>query len=212
MHASLEQLIGLRDEEPVALEVQEHVSGCELCARILNELAVMPEALTHLADPLPPAGAWERISAAGHKRSIPVRRWLPAAGAGLVASVVAALVLLNPGLRMQGTADAPQTTVTGATGAASAPADIGVLQAQSQYLERAVLDLNGHTDGMPVSADTATTVAALEDRIALVDYEINSASARDTHNPDLAQLWKQRVDLLQSLAAVRYAQVADRGI
>ena len=33
-----------------------------------------------------------------------------------------------------------------------------------------------------------------------------------TGNPDLVLLWKQRVDLLQSLAAVRYAQVADRGI
>lgn len=212
MHASLEQLISLRDEEPVALEVQEHVRGCELCARILNELAAVPEGLSHLADPLPPAGAWERISVAGHKRSIPVRRWLPAASVGLVASVVAVLVLLNPALRMQSPAVAPPTTVIGATGSAAAPADIGLLQAQSQYLERAVLDLNGHADSMPVSSDTATTVAALEDRIAMVDYAIGRAATRGSNNPDLVQLWKQRVDLLQSLAAVRYAQVADRGI
>lgn len=210
MHASLEQLISLRDEEPVALEVQEHVRGCEQCARALNELAAVPESIARLGDPLPPPEAWARITAAGQKRSIS-RRWLPAVGVGLAASLGGVVVLFNPGLRMFKAAQAPQTTLTGAPTTA-APADIGVLQAQSQYLERAVLDLNDHTDGMPVSADTATTVAALEDRIALVDYEINSASVRSTNNPDLAQLWKQRVDLLQSLAAVRYAQVADRGI
>jgi len=130
----------------------------------------------------------------------------------MVASVVGALLLVNPGLRMPISTDTSQMTLTGATGTSTTNTDISQLQAQSQYLERAVLDLNGNTESMPVSADTATTVAALEDRIALVDYEIGSASARGTGNPDLARLWKQRVDLLQSLAAVRYAQVADRGI
>ncbi|HEV2111420.1 MAG TPA: hypothetical protein VGT99_08710 [Gammaproteobacteria bacterium] len=207
MHASLEQLMSLRDEEPVALEVQEHVRGCEECARVLNGLAAVQEGLARLADPLPPPEAWGQINAAAKEPSAPRRRWLADAGVALVASVAAAVVLVNPALRTAGTKDA-STTVAGATAAA----DIGRLQAQSRYLERAVLDLNGNTESMPVSADTASTVAALEDRIALVDYEINSASTRKTGSPDLALLWKQRVDLLQSLAAVRYAQVADRGI
>ena len=208
MHASLEQLTSLRDEEPVAREVQEHVRGCEVCARILNELAAAREDLVRLADPLPPPEAWRRIATTAEERRAPRRRWLAATGVALAASVAAALVLLNPALRTAGVKDAPSTTVAGTTAAA----DIGQLQAQSRYLERAVLDLNGNTESMPVSADTASTVAALEDRIALVDYEINSASTRKTGNPDLTLLWKQRVDLLQSLAAVRYAQVADRGI
>lgn len=212
MHANLEQLMSLRDEEPVALEVQEHVRGCEECARILNELAAARDGLARLADPLPPPDAWGRITAVAQERAMARRRWMPAAGVAMVASVVGALLLVNPSLRMPVSADTPPTTVTGATGTAAAPADINQLQAQSQYLERAVLDLNGNAESMPVSANTASTVAALEDRIALVDYEIGSASARGTGNPDLVLLWKQRVDLLQSLAAVRYAQVADRGI
>jgi len=209
MHVSLEQLMSLRDEEPVALEVQEHVRGCEHCARTLNGLASMREGLMHLADPLPSPEAWSRIAAAAEERAAPRRRWYAAAGMALVASVAAALVLVNPALRTSGNKDTATTTVAGM---AAAPTDIGQLQAQSRYLERAVLDLNGNADRMPMSADTASTVAELEDRIALVDYEINSASTRDPRNPDLVQLWKQRVDLLQSLAAVRYAQVADRGI
>ena len=209
MHASLEQLMSLRDEEPVALEVQEHVRGCEACARILNELAAARENLLRLADPLPPAAAWTRIAAASEERAVPRRRWYAAAGMALVASVAAAMVLVNPALRSAGVKPDPTSTV--ADTASPAP-DLGQLQAESRYLERAVLDLDGNTQGMAMSADTASTVAALEDRIAFVDYEINGASARKTGNPDLALLWKQRVDLLQSLAAVRYAQAADRGI
>ena len=209
MHASLEQLMSLRDEEPVALEVQEHVRGCEACARILNELAAARDGLAGLADPLPPPEAWARIAAAAaEQRGMPRRRWLAATGVALAASVAAAVVLVNPALRTAGTKDAPTTTVAGTATAT----DINQLQAESRYLERAVLNLNGNAEGMPMNADTASTVAALEDRIALVDYEINSASTRATGSPDLALLWKQRVDLLQSLAAVRYAQVADRGI
>ncbi len=63
-----------------------------------------------------------------------------------------------------------------------------------------------------ISVGTAATVAALEDRIALVDYQLNSASVQAGGNPELAQLWQQRVDLLQSLAAVRYAQVTNDSI
>lgn len=209
MHASLEQLMSLRDEEPVALEVQEHVRGCENCARILNELAAARESLVRLADPLPSPETWNRITAAAEQRAAPRRRWLAVSGMALVASVAAAVVLVNPALRTAAITGSATTTVAGT---ASPAADIGQLQAESRYLERAVLDLNGSTEGMAMSADTASTVAALEDRIALVDYEINNASTRKTGSPDLALLWKQRVDLLQSLAAVRYAQVADRGI
>ncbi len=116
---------------------------------------------------------------------------------------------MNPALRSAGVKQAPMPTVAGT---ASPAPDLGQLQAESRYLERAVLDLDGNTEGMAMSADTASTVAALEDRIALVDYQINSAPTQQAGNLDLALLWKQRVDLLQSLAAVRYAQAADRGI
>ena len=209
MHASLEQLMSLRDEEPVALTVQEHVRGCEACARVLNELAAAQESLVRLVDPLPPPAAWNRITAAAEEHAAPRRRWFAAAGVALAASVAAAVVLVNPALRTASINGARTTTVASTT---AAPTDINQLQAESRYFERAVLSLNGNTEGMPMSADTASTVAALEDRIALVDYEINSAPTRKTGNPDLTLLWKQRVDLLQSLAAVRYAQVADRGI
>jgi len=205
MHASLEQLIGLRDEEPVAAEVQQHVRGCSRCAQALNELVAMREDLAALTDPLPSPGAWNGIMAAtaAPKRSS-VRRWLPAAGVSLAASVAAAVFLVGAHLA------APVAgTVAPGTTPLTAVASVGQLKAESQYLEHAVLNINDSVDSMPVSADTASTVAALEDRIALVDYAINNTPAGS--DARLAELWKQRVDLLQSLAAVRYAQVAGSG-
>ena len=201
MHASLEQLISLRDEEPVAAEVQQHVRGCSRCAQALNGLVAIREGLTALADPLPPPGAWDDIvtaAAAPSRRS--ARRWLPAAGVSLAASVALAVFLINA--RVLAPATGSGAPVTAAVGA---PASVDQLKAESRYLEHAVLNMNDNTNGMAVSASDASTVAALEDRIGFVDYEISNTPAGDTR---LAQLWKQRVDLLQSLAAVRYAQVA----
>lgn len=208
MHASLEQLIGLRDEEPVSVEVQQHVRGCGRCAAALNGLLAARERLAALSDPLPPADAWQRIVVASD-RSRRRRRWLPAAGVGVAASAAAAALLLV-NLHVKPLPARDDTAVV--TPASAQPADVNQLMAQSRYLERAVLKLDGPADSMAVSADTASTVAALEDRIALVDYEINSAAGVPNDDPHVVQLWKQRVDLLQSLAAVRYAQVADAGI
>ncbi|HEY4126647.1 MAG TPA: hypothetical protein VGN70_01225 [Gammaproteobacteria bacterium] len=210
MHASIEQLIGLRDEEPVSVEVQQHVRGCTQCAAALNGLLAARERVAALTDPSPPGDAWQRITAA-RDRSLRRRRWLPAAGLGLAATAAAAALLIT-NLHISPAPTSNDMAVVSPSG--DKPADVNQLRAQSRYLERAVLKLDGHADDMAVTASTASTIAALEDRIALVDYEINTASGSGVSNddPHVAQLWKQRVDLLQSLAAVRYAQVADAGI
>jgi hypothetical protein len=210
MHASLEQLIALRDDEPVTLEVQQHVRGCDDCTRALDHLASFRGTLAALPDALPPPDAWVRVVAGLERGGDSARqaRWLPAAGLGLVASVVAALVLMNARLA------APLAPDSGSavTPAVAPVANLPQLMAQSQYLERAVLDLNDSGDRRVVSAGTASAVAELEDRIAFLDYEINQASTQAHSDADLTRLWRQRVDLLQSLAAVRYAQVSDSGI
>jgi len=207
MHASLEQLIGLRDEEPVSVEVQQHVRGCSHCAAALNGLLAARERLETLADPRPRPDAWQRIVAAS-ERSARRRRWLPAAAGLAIAATVTGMAVF---VGVHGVKPVATTDLAAVTPGGGQPADVDQLMAQSRYLERAVYRLGGHADDMPVSAGTASTIAALEDRIALIDYEIGTAKqpARDPH---LKQLWQQRVDLLQSLAAVRYAQVADNGI
>lgn len=208
MHASLEQLISLRDEEPVTVEVQQHVRGCGQCAQALNGLMAARERLLAVPDPLPPADAWSRIALAADLDARRRRRWLPAAGVALAASIAAAVLVVN----MQFTPAPANSSSATASVSPNGNPDLGQLMAQSQYLERAVLRMDNHADTMAVSAGTASTIAALEDRIALVDYELSNTAGKKGSEQRVTELWKQRVDLLQSLAAVRYAQVADAGI
>lgn len=205
MHASPEQLIALRDGEPVDAAVQAHTRVCAECAAEFNTLVEMRAMLARLPEFAPPDGAWAAVVArVEHGDSIagirPQR--LRAASIALVASIVLAVTLtIFPGFPRQ----PADTTTVGNVASASVPQ----LVLQSRYLESAVLSLNASTDHMVISAGTAATVAALEDRIALVDYEINHAAVDPRNRNRLPQLWQQRVNLLQSLAAVRYAQAAN---
>lgn len=208
MHTSTEQLIPLRDGEPVDASVQTHVRECAECAAELDRLVELREQLLKLPSFALPEGVWqaveERVTQGDSTRGNRLG-WLRMTGVAMVASVVIAVSLAMFPVAPQRPAD----TVT-ATGAQ--PASVSQLVMQSRYLENAVLSLNANTDHMIISAGTAATVAALEDRIALVDYEINHAVVDPRNQDRLPQLWQQRVNLLQSLAAVRYAQVANSNI
>jgi hypothetical protein len=83
-------------------------------------------------------------------------------------------------------------------------ADQQRLVRQSQQLEA---KLNSLPEEPRVTrAQTALTLADIEDRIRWVDYQL-ALGMEAGLEPQAAQaLWRQRVDLLNSLVAVRYAQ------
>lgn len=204
MHASVEQLIALRDGRPLTAEAAAHVHECAECGRALLRLSEWRQRLRALPELSAPQHGWMRV-AERLENSAGVRRlrWWPVAGVGLIASLVAAVALV--------TWHAPLSVRPAAAGASATsvnPLRLAELQAQSQYLEQAVQSLTASGNPSIVNAGTAATVAALEDRIALVDYSINDTAARPQATDQLTQLWQQRVDLMQSLAAVRYAQVS----
>ncbi len=216
MHANLEQLMSLRDEEPVALEVREHVRGCEGAPGLLNELAA--------ARGLVSCGSRIALAAAGclgsriscrRPGALPSPALAGAAGRGRRAGGVgggraapaeprsahARLHGCSPdhghgtdgrGCRTRGHQPAAgPVPVPGAGGAGPQR------QCRAHARER---QHRFHGGGTGRSASRWW----MRDRAAL------RPAAPATR--DLVLLWKQRVDLLQSLAAVRYAQVADRGI
>jgi hypothetical protein len=55
-------------------------------------------------------------------------------------------------------------------------------------------------------AQTELTVADLEDRLQWVDYRLNLVNEAGLGGRNADLLWRERVDLLNSLVAVRYAQ------
>jgi hypothetical protein len=102
---------------------------------------------------------------------------------------------------------------TGASGAAAAPGRFqpqaepdayASLIAESVRLERMLGQLRGPPRVM--SAGTAGTIAGLEDRIALVDEQLTFAAGRNVDPRQRAALWRERVDVMNALLQVRYAQ------
>jgi hypothetical protein len=78
------------------------------------------------------------------------------------------------------------------------------LVAESQRLETLLASLPA--EPRLTRAETALTVADLEDRIQWVDYRLNLASEAGLASEPSERLWRERVDLLNSLVAVRYAE------
>ncbi len=208
MHASLEQLITLRDGEPVDADVRTHVQACARCRSDLESLADMQARISALPVFSAPEEAWSGIEQRMQK-TFEARSARHRGLAGLALAAAASVIIAMGVWTLQKTHH-PQVESLAMSGAPAT--SVPQLVSQSRSLENTVLSLNASADHVVISAGTAATVAALEDRIALVDYQINTASVRQGGGPELEQLWQQRVDLLQSLAAVRYAQLASNGI
>lgn len=138
-----------------------------------------------------PAGGWERVAAALQPPAVPA----PARRAAPSRLALAASVLFGGTLTLWlATGAGPGTTVTQPESAAEA--ELQRLVAQSQQLEAILHDLPARP--AVERAMTAVTISALQDRIQLLDSQLAAA-------PD-AGLWAERVQLMNSLVGVRYAE------
>jgi hypothetical protein len=202
MHAGIDDLLKLRDGEraPAALA---HVRDCARCRAELARLDNLRAELRELPSTVEPPERWGAIRAALSNRSeevMPSRRpgWLvPVASAALV--LVAVLFTLN-----SRRPEAIPQSETLATTATPAPDSRRALVAESQRLESLLASLPNQP--RLTRAQTALTVADLEDRIQWVDYRLNLANEAGLADEPAEKLWRERVDLLNSLVAVRYAE------
>jgi hypothetical protein len=89
------------------------------------------------------------------------------------------------------------------------PASYVALVQQSERLERLLAEM---PDQRPImTARTAGTIAGLEDRIAFIDEQLSYGAARGLDPPQQQALWGTRVDLMNALVHVRYAQAQQTG-
>lgn len=208
MHASIADLLKLRDGEPVTAEIRAHVDGCAGCTARLEWFMNTLEHLRALPPRQPPADVWARVEAAAYAdRPASVerrpRRWrLAGIAAALVAGIATtAWLTLNNG-RVERTPAAPPV----AAAPAAEPVTLTKLQRESSRLEAVLRNLRRH-DAM-MTARTANTIATLEDGIALIDYRLNRGSAHGLAPREAQRLWRQRVGLMRSLVTVRYVQAS----
>jgi hypothetical protein len=200
MHASIKELLSLRDSAPVPARVVEHTAGCTRCANELARLQELQRQLRRLPDFEPSQQAWHGIEQALQQPPQPTGRTAGARIAALLAAVGLLAALLwsvsnRHGVPAVGSAD---------TGS---PATLPQLVAQSQRIE-AVL-----RDWPRPAVEQAATSAAIDDlqtRIQLLDTQLSSAQETGLDGVGTQQLWATRVQLLTSLLSVRYAEQAAR--
>ncbi len=213
MRPSTVDLLRIRDGEPVDAEVRAVVDADPELREELAGLSAAQRALQALPELEPPQGMYERIRgdiAAQQTRSVGSAWQWPLRGA-IAASVAVAAVWLA-GRMPETTVEsvvAPATIVAGETQELQVTPLLGTptyasLVEESARLERALDEIQFRP--RVVRASTAATIDGLEERIGLIDEQIMFARALGLSAADRQVLYRQRVELMNALVQIRYAE------
>jgi hypothetical protein len=144
---------------------------------------------------MPPADGWAGAQArvAGRAAGRPATPARLAMAASLLVMLAAAMVW---GGLPQGEAPMDRPAPLGAP--------INDLVAQNARLEALLADMPRHST---TRAGTAYAVAALEDRLAVLDDRITAVSLQPSAPETTEELWRQRVSVMNSLVQVKYASL-----
>lgn len=213
MRPSTVDLLRIRDGEPVDAEVCAAVDSNPELREELAGLAATQQALQALPEFDPPPRVYERVRgelAAQHTRSVRSAWQWPLRGA-IAASVAVAAIWFAGRMPESAIEDsvAPATIVAGDTQEPQVAPLLGTpayasLVEESARLER-VLDEIPYRPRV-VRASTAATIDGLEDRIALIDEQLMFARALGLSTADRQTLYRQRVELMNALVQIRYAE------
>lgn len=201
-HASMEQLLGLRDGEPEA-GVADHVARCERCADELDRLHQAAARLRALPVRRPTRDRWPAIKA----EALAQRRRRAWWRAGQAVAALAATLALVIGIRAAGVG-----SITESPAASAVPAqevELAVLMERSQELEAALRAIG--PEGRVLNGRAANAVVQLEDEIALVDQQLVAVGRAPDRSAEFVNLWQQRVDLLDALVGVHVTRTANVG-
>ena len=130
---------------------------------------------------------------------------------GAIAAAVAVVAVLGVRFLYEPGGSAPGTIVaenaapnSGSFAVGGAAAAYTSLTSESARLERLLNDIPYRP--RLVNAGTATTISGLEDRIGQVDEVLMYAGVNGLQQEQTVALWQERVDLMNALLEVRFAQ------
>jgi hypothetical protein len=198
MHASIADLLSLRDGAPVDARIAQHVETCTDCARDLQQLSLRRAALQRLPQIDAPPESWRAIQ---ERIAVPARRGSARRG-WFAAAAVAALAVLAGALVQR--AERPSVADAALTPAATRAEPVAELVERSQELERMLQSLPERPRIERVS--TVATIDALEQRIQWLDFQLSYAPEESLDDAQASRLWRERVELMDSLVKVRYAE------
>lgn len=209
MHASIDHLLSLRDGEPVDAATAAHVEQCQHCSaelRKLRETRAQLQSLPQLDAPM----SFQELQRAMERPVIAPRRTLSTrlvAGLAFITLTTIFFVALRdetaPAVVERGRPqDAPVEQAT-------LPIDVETarvpeLVAQSRRLEDLLQQLPERPRIERVS--TAAMIDTIEERIQWLDFQLSDAPDSGLNERQTQRLWSERVELMDSLVKVRYAE------
>lgn len=205
MHASIDHLLSLRDGQPVDAATVAHV---DQCARCLAELRKLRETQVKLQS-LPPRDApssFQEIQRAMARPANAPRRIVSArlvAALAFVTLTAIFFVALRDGTRTPVAEHKPVEQQTPAIDIIET-ARVPELVARSQQLEDLLQKLPDRPRIERVS--TAAMIDTIEDRIQWLDFQLSDARDSGLNEEQTRRLWRERVELMDSLVKVRYAE------
>jgi hypothetical protein len=205
MHATVHQLLSLRDGEPVDAGAARHVEHCTICAAELARLGRVRQRMQSLAPIEPPAQAWNQIAARIQVSESPRRSRMPWAFAAAAAVAVVSGILFrqfNAPLEAVPAAHLEQENGQQPLTVAS----LDQLVAQSQELDQMLQYLPERPAVERVAL--AATIDTIEERVQWLDQQLSYAPDTGLNEAQATELWRERVDLMDSLVKVRYAEGA----
>jgi len=208
MHAHIHQLLSIRDDQPVDAGVARHVEQCSTCAAEAARLQLAQRNLRSLPAIDPPAAAWSGIQGRLEEQPAAARvRWSLIAGlmAAAVLVVVVSIGVIDSHQRLEvAEAVVPAPPVPAAVVPLAPVPTVDQLVAQSRQLDGLLQDLPQRPSIERIA--TAATLDSIEERIQWLDVQLSFASTADLNETQAQRLWSERVDLMDSLVKVRYAE------
>ena len=197
MHPSVEQLLEFSNQDPSS-EIAKHLRECLSCRDQLDSFYRTRDRLRALPNLDPSNEAWLAIrSEVQSPRGEPRRlTWYVAAAASVAVLAVLVLTLMD-------SSELPEQPTAVAENA-DANEQIAKLMAQSRQLDMMLQGLPNRPRVERVAM--AATLDTIEDRIQWLDVQLNYASASELDDMQTQTLWRERVELMDSLVKVRYAQ------
>ena len=207
MHASIDHLLSLRDGQPVDVAMAAHVEQCSHCSAELRRLREIQAKLQSLPQLEAPA-SFAEIQRAMARPVVATRRVVSA-------RLVAALAFVTlTGIFFVALRDETVPAVVQESPSRAQPqeqpaevietARVPELVAQSRHLEGLLQQLPERPRIERVS--TAATIDTIEQRIQWLDFQLSDARDSGLNEVQTRRLWRERVELMDSLVKVRYAE------
>jgi hypothetical protein len=204
MHARIDQLLSLRDGDPVDVQVRHHIQQCTQCLAEAARLGRTRARAQELPAFDPPADLFNEIATRAAQR--PTRRSAWSLAAALMAIVVGVVALVAVRDARHGPLTAEQPKQIVGTPTYTNETVMQQLIAQSRELDELLQYLPERPQVERVSL--AATVDSIEERIQVLDWQLAYGPDAGLDQQQARRLWSERVELMDSLVKVRYAESA----